>query len=285
MFMKRILLALAVQAALATPILADYLVIRINLSPEAQQGDQPLVNAGASAPQGGGMNLGLGSGGGMSGKGGGRGAGGGLSAGGGTSIGGGPPSGAASPPRGGNFARGGGQGGALGGAAPPPNFGVGSSGSGAAGGGRAGGFRLNPGASGGAPQQRGRGAGAGDDAVSSGGGAGAAAPTEGGFAAAELAPSKGDLFVVALEVNVSRSRTSNKVILAHKWGTTVLDPEASLPGKATMQLIKTPQISDRLAKARHDYVDGQANKQYLKLAEWMLQNWNLPSDGKFSMHE
>src|SRR6516225_3933017 len=35
--MKRKLLALAVLAALATPVCADYLVIRINLSPEAQQ--------------------------------------------------------------------------------------------------------------------------------------------------------------------------------------------------------------------------------------------------------
>ncbi len=101
----------------------------------------------------------------------------------------------------------------------------------------------------------------------------------------KLQAAKGDVFIVALEVSVGRQKNSNKVILSHKYGTTVLDPDVALPGKATMQLIKVPPLANRYSEERKKYVDGSATKEYMRLANWMIQNWNLPSDGKFSMKE
>lgn len=285
--MKRKLLALAVLAALATPVCADYLVIRINLSPEAQQPSGDRAGNDAARPNAGGLSLGnpgagglgggaAGGGGAMGGKGGG-----GMAAGGGAGLGGGPARGGLGGGRGGTALGGsGGQPPSGGGAAAPSPLGAGGRPSG-------GGFR--PGQPGGAPNPQGAGGGGvggGEDAVTGGaGGMRSGGQQRNPSEALDLVPAKEDLFIVATEVTVAKNRTSNKVTLTTKWGTTVLDPETSLPGKATMQLIKTPMLADRLSQARRDFVDGQTNKDYMKLAEWMLQNWNLPADGKISMHE
>jgi hypothetical protein len=293
--MKRKLLALAVLAALATPVCADYLVIRINLSPEAQQssGDKTAGND-ANRPNTGGFGLGTGAGGAPAGAGGGGGGmgkfgrmgapGGGGGAAGPAGAGGGPGRGGngGMPPLGLGSGGGGGGGPGRGGSGAMPPLGTGSGGGGGGRqGGRPGGL-PGVGAGGGGP-------GGSDDAVSTGGGGAGGfrggAPQGNTGESGDLTPSKEDLFIVATEVTVSRARTSNKVSLTTKWGTTVLDPETSLPGRATMQIIKTSSLSDRLSQARRDYVDGQTNKDYMKLAEWMLQNWNLPSEGKTSMHE
>src|SRR5262245_31667794 len=290
--MKRKLLALGVLAALATPVCADYLVIRINLSPEAHQPSGDRAGNDATRPNTGGLGFGGRGAGGLGGGTGGDAATGGAAMGG--KGGGGMAAGGGGLPGGGRGGVGGGRGGVAlggtggqpprggaGGAAPPSPVGAGGRPPGGAG--------VRPGQPGGAPSPVGAGGvgagGGGEDAVTSGGGGGA----RGGVGQqsnepADLAPTKEDLFIVATEVTVAKNRTSNKVTLTTKWGTTVLDPETSLPGKATMQVIKTPSLADRLSQARRDFVDGQSNKDYMKLAEWMLQNWNLP-DGKMSMHE
>lgn len=94
---------------------------------------------------------------------------------------------------------------------------------------------------------------------------------------------KGDLFIVATEVNVTRNpRIPNTTIMSHKWGQTVLSPETVLPDRAVMQVIKVPGLENRLKAKRSECLES-GNKQYLKLAEWMLENWNMPAEGKFSM--
>ena len=64
--MKRYLLSMAVVAALATPILADYLVIRINLGAEATEvasENQPPLGGGIMGGRGGQLGMGGGRGG------------------------------------------------------------------------------------------------------------------------------------------------------------------------------------------------------------------------------
>jgi hypothetical protein len=86
-----------------------------------------------------------------------------------------------------------------------------------------------------------------------------------------------------MEVTVGRSKNSNKVILSHKWGTTVLNPEVSIPGRATLQLITTESLEKRLEAKRQEYLVTSSPKQHAKYLEWMLQNWNFPTGDRFSM--
>jgi hypothetical protein len=255
--MKRLLLALAVNAALATPIVADYLVIRINLGAD--------TSAPASNPTPGGGAPGVGGGGG-------------LSLGG---VGGGGAVGAPGGAPGGRPGLGGVGGGAA--APPPPNMGPGT--------GRGGGRPTPPPTGGGAGRQGKGGGRSADDpgapaAPGGGFGGGVTAPGAGGQQGSEptgFVANKGDLFITALEVNISKQQRGEKVILYHPWGTTVLNPETTLPNRAVMQVIPVKSLESRFGDKRRDFVDG-TNKQYLKFAEWMLENWNLPfAEGKFNM--
>ncbi|HMO37710.1 MAG TPA: DUF1570 domain-containing protein, partial [Gemmatales bacterium] len=45
---------------------------------------------------------------------------------------------------------------------------------------------------------------------------------------------------------------------------------------------KVPGLEARLGSKRSEYIDS-GNKQYMKFAEWMLENWNMPAEGKFNM--
>jgi len=283
--MKRFLIALAVNAALATPILADYLIIRINLGAENTRSDPNDIGS-PGAPGGRGKGAGMGGGGvGLGGAGGGGvglgGAGGGFGA---------PPGAGTGGGKGGRGGSGVGLGGGGGGfGAPPQAPGGGGQGpgggqglGGALGGG---GGRLSKGGKGGGGAGIGLGGGGGVQPPGAPGGPGVGLGG-GGQDGAEEAPSlvanKGDLFIVALEVNVNKQR--DKVILQHPWGgTTVLDPRTTLPNRATMQLIRIGNLGARYDAKRKEYVEGE-NKQYLRFAEWMLENWNLPlQEGRLSM--
>lgn len=292
-FMKRYLLSLAVSAALVTPLVADYLVIRINLGSEVTDQSsgnnfaggggglgQPSgtgggVNSGRSpggGKGGGGAGLGVGSGSGPGGSGAGRGLGlgGGAGGGGGLNNGGG-----ISGPGGG---RGMNNGGGIGG--PTSGGGIGAAGGRGAGGpvgsGGAAGLGSAGGAGGGAA---GLGSGGGPAGL---GGPGGSGNDPNADRPAGLITNKGDLFIVATEVIVSRPRNSNNVVITHKWGNTVLDPDTFVPDRAMMQVIKVPGLETRLRVKRSEYLDS-GTKQYMKFADWMLENWNMPSEGKFSM--
>lgn len=94
---------------------------------------------------------------------------------------------------------------------------------------------------------------------------------------------KGDLFIVATEVILAKNpRVPNTTVMTHKWGQTVLSPDTVLPDRAVMQIIKVPGLENRLKTKRTECLES-GNKQYLKLAEWMLENWNMPAEGRFSM--
>ncbi len=246
--MKRFLLALAVHAALATPILADYLVIRINLGAESSASDPTDIggggNRGGAAPGLVGLGGPGGGGGGKNnpaGQGQGRGPGGSR------------PGGLGAP-------------GTPGGIGGPGQRGPGTPGK--PGGGSAGGAA----------------GGSGDTLGGGPGPQGPGTPPPGETEKPELFANKGDLFIVALEVNVSKQR-NEKVILSHRWGQTVLNPDTTLPNRAVMQLIKVASLEKRLDEKRREFVDNANPKKYFQLAEWMLENWNLPfSEGRFLMH-
>ena len=291
--MKRYLITLAVCAALATPLLADYLVIRINLGADitsASGSDSGLSGAergGAPAAR-----SGKGTGGGMS-----------------SDAGGGNPGGL-NPNRGGGLTLGRGAQNPVGGGQNTRAGGLnpGAGGLNAGGGGlNAGGGGLNAGAGGLGGGKGGggggKGGGLGGGASADGGGNVGGGLNLGGTTAARgnaatnnnnnnnnnndlpvgFVTNKGDLFIVATEVVVSKNtRSPNTTVISHKWGQTVLSPETILPDRAVMQVIKVPGLENRLKAKRNECLDS-GNKQYLKLAEWMLENWNMPSEGKFSM--
>lgn len=284
--MKRYLLSMAVCAALATPILADYLVIRINLGAEAT--DPSSINLpgsggnliGGGGGRGGAMGMGLGSGGrggamGLGGPGAGSGRG-----------------GAAAPPGGGNGGRGGDAGSDLGMGGGPGGGGTPPPGGGAGGRGGAPGFGGNGdfGTGGGAAAGGGRGgppAFGNQQGFGGGGAMGLGGPANQGNQQSGPRPTglvthKGDLFIVATEVTVTKPRNSNNTLINHRWGQTVLNPDVVLPDRATMQIIKVPGLEARYGNKRSEYFDG-SSKQYMKLAEWMLENWNMPAEGKFSI--
>ncbi|MFT3881525.1 MAG: DUF1570 domain-containing protein [Gemmatales bacterium] len=281
--MKRYLLTLAVAAALATPLLADYLVIRINLGADisslatgSELGGGGNVGGGRGGPPAGG-----GSGRGFSGSGGGAGVGaGGAAPGGGRGM-----SGSGGGAGGMNI--GGGTGGGLNaGGGTGGGVSLGGAGGGNNAGGAAGGMNIGGGGGRGGP-----GAAGGVGGMNIGGGAG----LEGGGGrmgggggpnnehAAGFVTSKGDLFIVATEVIVAKNpRVPNTTVMSHRWGQTILSPDTTLPERAVMQLIRVPGLEARLKSKRAECLDS-GNKQYLKLAEWMLENWNMPAEGKFSM--
>lgn len=286
--MKRYLITLAVCAALATPLLADYLVIRINLGADiASSGGNQLGGAGGG---------GRGSGNGITLGGGGRG-GGALSGGGAT--GGGAAGGAAGAGRsggggagaGGLSAGGTGVGGAGGGAGAGGGITLGGGGPGA---GAGGGITLGgggPGAGagggitlGGGGGGRGGALGGGPGGLNQGGGrAGGDGQNNNNDVPVGFVTNKGDLFIVATEVIVAKNpRVPNTTVMSHKWGQTILSPETVLPERAVMQVIKVPGLQTRLESKRNECLSS-GNKQYMKLAEWMLENWNMPAEGKFSM--
>lgn len=311
--MKRYLLTLAVSAALATPIVADYLVIRINLGSEVTENSAGNTGApsglggggGAAAPGGrggkgasgatGGGGIGLGGG---SGGGGGGGIGLGGGGGGGVGIGGGGGGGTApGGPPGGGGRRGGGMGlGGLGGDGPggggaatggPPSGGgraaggIGGGGGGIGLGGGGGGRGIGGG--GGGLVGSGLGGGQGGSGLGGPGlGGGGPGGNENADRPAGLVTNKGDLFIVATEVTVTRPKNSNNVVLSHRWGTTLISPDTFLPERAVMQVIKVKGLDLRLKDKRTEFVDG-SNKEYMRLAEWMLENWNMPPEGKTSM--
>lgn len=284
--MKRYLITLAVSAALAAPLLADYLVIRINLGADvaSSSGNE---SPGRGAPSGGGRlggggdELGGGLGGGRGG-GGGAGRGGALGGGqGGVSLGGaGAPGGAAGPGGAGGVSLGG-VGGAGSGRGGGDELGGGALGGTGGRGGGVGGGGAGP-AGGRGPGAAGPGGLAGGGGVNPGGGGAAG----GGFMneqATGFVTNKGDLFIVATEVVIAKNpRVPNTTVMSHKWGQTVLSPETVLPERAVMQVIKVPGLENRLKAKRNECLDS-GNKQYMKLAEWMLENWNMPAEGKFSM--
>ncbi|HQR07480.1 MAG TPA: hypothetical protein PLN21_11690 [Gemmatales bacterium] len=297
--MKRYLITLAVCAALATPLLADYLVIRINLGADVAASEGNVSPGGAAggrsgAPAGGDVDdIGGGPSGGAGGR---RGAAGGpagfnLGGAGGAAGAGRRPGGA---PGGGGMALGGA--GGTGGAGGPAGFNLGgaggATGSGSRPGGAPGGGGMALGGAGGAGGGRNLGGGG----MSVGGAGGRNAPSAGGGRlnpgggdglmneqAAGFVTNKGDLFIVATEVSVTKNtRVPNSMVINHKWGQTVLSPETVLPDRAVMQVIKVPGLESRLKSKRSECLDS-GNKQYLKLAEWMIENWNMPAEGKFSM--
>lgn len=309
--MKRYLLSMAVCAALATPLIADYLVIRINLGSETSStlastnsnqqgmGAGGLAGGGAMGQANRGRGLG-GKGGGLAGGGGGAGGAGlgdsgggpiggglGLGGGGGAAAGGGGPVGGGLGLGGAGGAAGGGTGGNRGRGLGGKGGGLAGGGGGAAGGAGAGGAGL--GDLGGGPIGGGMGLG-------NMGGAPSGGPIGGGIGlgasgnnagqntnqATGLVANKGDLFIVATEVTVTKPRNTDKVLISHKWGQSVMNPEWSLPGRATMQIIKVPGLDARYTKKRSELIES-GNKEYLKLAEWMLENWNMPAEGKFSI--
>ncbi len=306
--MKRYLLSMAVVAALATPILADYLVIRINLGAEATEvasENQPPLGGGIMGGRGGQPGMGGGRGGLPGAGGGGAAAGGAMGLGGGGGRGG-PPAfggGGSDIGTGGGAAAGGAMG--LGGGRGLPGAGGGGSDIGTGGGAAAGGAMGLGGGRGGLP-----GAGGGGSDIGTGGGAAAGGAmglggggrggppafgggnlmggginpgNEGGGARpVGFVTNKGDLFIVATEVTVTKPRNSNNVMINHKWGQTVLNPDIVLPDRAAMQIIKVPGLEARFGNKRSEYIDS-GSKQYMKFAEWMLENWNMPAEGKFSM--
>ncbi len=288
--MKRYLLSMAVCAALATPILADYLVIRINLGAEATElasNNLPASGGAGNAASGGGGKGGgtMGMGGGGGGRGGGAmGLGGPGGPGGGPGGLGGPAGGGrGGPPGGANGGRGGEAGGDLGMGGGPGGLGGPAGGGPPPPGGAAGGRGGPPGFGNG---DFGGGRGGGTMGLGGPGGGmglgGANQGNQGGPRPVGLVTNKGDLFIVATEVTVTKPRNSNNVLIKHKWGQTVLNPDVVLPDRATMQVIKVPGLEARYGSKRTEYFDG-SSKQYMKLAEWMLENWNMPAEGGFSI--
>lgn len=303
--MKRYLLSMAVCAALATPLLADYLVIRINLGSEASSqlagsnSNQQGIGAGGLASGGmgaGNRGRGLGGkGGGLAGGGGGAGLGGdqgGGPVGGGLGLGSGAAGGGG--PVGGGLGLGGGAAGGGGGAAGNRGRGLGGKGGGLAGGGGGGAGGAGLGDQGGGPVGGGLGLGSmggppGGGAIGGGLGLGAQGAPGGNAGQSTnqstgLVANKGDLFIVATEVTVTKPRNTDKVLISHKWGQSVLNPEWFLPDRAVMQIIKVPGLDTRYSKKRSELIES-GNKDYMKLADWMLENWNMPSEGRFSMKE
>lgn len=219
--LRRFLLTSAVLTALAVPSWADYLIIRVNLSPDAESSSGPPTGGDNSGRPGA-------AGGGPAGLGGGA------------------------------------------GAPPPPGFGGGDPSRG-----------RGPGAAGGGSAGLGGGAGGGSAGLNDSGPSGLGGGIGGG-SAADQAPlaAKGDLFIAALEVNIPNSKVPRPQI-SHKFGVTLINPEVSVPGFATIQLIKSKPLFEGRYPEKKTYC--LTNKKYIEFAEWMLQHWNLPREGKTSM--
>jgi hypothetical protein len=85
------------------------------------------------------------------------------------------------------------------------------------------------------------------------------------------------IFVTAFEITTAKVQGRDAV--NHPWGQTPINLTASIPGLIEMQVIKSDSILKRLEEQKKKHKD-----EPLKLVDWMLQHWTLPTSEKaFSM--
>jgi hypothetical protein len=106
-----------------------------------------------------------------------------------------------------------------------------------------------------------------------------AAPIPGQEGAPEKPAEKFSGFMVVVEADQATWRGKNYLEATHKWGRTLL---VDIPGIIEMRVDKSPPLWSRLQKERQRLQDKEGSTQLsvastLRLAEWMLQHWNLPA--------